>query len=441
MTEASEAFFQLTDWLTGQARPGEVISAWLRGEDSDFVRFSRRRVRQAGHVRERELTVTLSDGRRQVQATLDLAGAPEVDRPRLAAALGDARQTLAHLPDDPYLLLPAEVRSTVDAHPSDLPDPRQALEALFESCGDADLAGLWASGPVYAGFASSSGQRNWFERATFHLDWSLHLPDGQAVKAVHAGERWDPALLRQAAARAAGHLKRLRRPAVPLAPARYRAYLAPATLRELLAALPHDSFEIRSWRTRQTPWLRLVEGARHLHPALTLREDHRGGLGPRFTPAGFVLPDQVVLVRDGLAGEPLADPRGAKEHGVAVNAAGEAPAALAVDAGGLPEEEVLATLGSGLYLSNLWYGNLSDRADCRVTGMTRYACFRVEGGEIAEPLAPMRFDDSLYGLLGERLLALTRERTLLPDDRTYEGRSTASMRLPGAVVEGLRLVL
>ncbi len=73
--------------------------------------------------------------------------------------------------------------------------------------------------------------------------------------------------------------------------------------------------------------------------------------------------------------------------------------------------------------------------------MTRYACFRVEGGEIAEPLAPMRFDDSLYGLLGERLLALTRERALLPDDHTYEGRSTASMRLPGAVVEGLRLVL
>ncbi len=433
MTEASEAFQELADWLTGQARPGEVISAWLRGEDSDFVRFSRRRVRQAGHVRERELTVTLSDGARQVRATLDLAGPPEVDRPRLAATLGEARQTLAHLPDDPYLLLPAEVRSTVDVHPSDLPDPRQALEALFRSCGDSDLTGLWTSGPLYAGFASSSGQRNGFEQATFHLDWSLHLPDGQAVKATLAGERWDPALLQQAAARAAGLLERLRRPAVPLPPGRYRAYLAPAALRELLAALPGDSFGIRSWRTRQTPLIQLVEGRRRLGPGVTLREDYRSGLGPRFTPAGFVLPDQVVLVRDGLAGEPLADARGAKEHGVAVNAASEAPAALALDPGRLPEEQVLATLGSGLYLSN--------RADCRVTGMTRYACFRVEGGEIAEPLAPMRFDDSLYGLLGDRLLALTRERALLPDDHTYEGRSTASMRLPGAVVEGLRLVL
>ncbi len=350
MTEASETFLELADWLTAQARPGEVLGAWLRGEDSDFVRFSRGRGRQAGHVRERELTVTLSDGRRQVRATQDLAGPPEVDRPRLAAMIAQARGTLACLPDDPYLLLPAEARNTADVHPSDLPDPQQALAALFASCGGADLAGLWASGPVYAGFASSSGQRNWFERATFHLDWSLHLPDGQAVKATFAGERWDPARLQQAATRAAGHLARLARPATPLAPGRYRAYLAPAALRELLAALPGDSFGVRSWRTRQTPLLQLVEGRRRLNPAVTLREDTGGGLGPRFTPAGFVLPDQVLLVRGGLVGEPLAGPRGAKEHGVAVNAAGETPAALALDAGGLPEEQVLAaraTSGTG----------------------------------------------------------------------------------------------
>ena len=53
----------------------------------------------------------------------------------------------------------------------------------------------------------------------------------------------------------------------------------------------------------------------------------------------------------------------------------------------------------------------------------------------------MRFDDTLYRMLGENLEALTRERELLLDPSTYEGRSTASARLPGALLRALRFTL
>jgi hypothetical protein len=53
----------------------------------------------------------------------------------------------------------------------------------------------------------------------------------------------------------------------------------------------------------------------------------------------------------------------------------------------------------------------------------------------------MRFDDTIFNLLGTGLLALTRDRELRVEDSTYEGRSTAAMVLPGALVEGLRLTL
>ncbi len=39
-----------------------------------------------------------------------------------------------------------------------------------------------------------------------------------------------------------------------------------------------------------------------------------------------------------------------------------------------------------------------------ITGMTRYACFWVEKGEIVAPIENLRFDDYLYRFLGEGLI-------------------------------------
>ena len=112
-----------------------------------------------------------------------------------------------------------------------------------------------------------------------------------------------------------------------------------------------------------------------------------------------------------------------------------------LDGGSLPMAEALAQLGTGIWISNLWYLNFSDRANCRITGMTRFATFWVENGKIQAPLNVMRFDESLYRLLGENLLALTHERELLIPNDTYLERSTASARMPGALVRDFRFVL
>src|SRR5438132_10066201 len=111
------------------------------------------------------------------------------------------------------------------------------------------------------------------------------------------------------------------------------------------------------------------------------------------------------------------------------------------EAGSLSKNDVLAKLGTGLYISNLWYLNFSDRPAGRITGMTRFATFWVENGKIVAPVTPMRFDDSVYRILGESLIDFTRERELLPDSSTYGERQTASARLPGALLKALRFTL
>ncbi len=135
--------------------------------------------------------------------------------------------------------------------------------------------------------------------------------------------------------------------------------------------------------------------------------------------------------------------RSAAEYGLSANGAdsGEYPGALQMRAGDLAQENILKELGTGLYISNLWYLNYSDQSAGRMTGMTRFATFWVENGEIQAPVSTMRFDDSVYSLLGSELLGLTRERELLLSASTYDQRQTSSNLLPGALIGQLTLTL
>jgi predicted Zn-dependent protease len=109
--------------------------------------------------------------------------------------------------------------------------------------------------------------------------------------------------------------------------------------------------------------------------------------------------------------------------------------------GNLSASDALAALDRGLYIGNLWYLNFSDRPACRMTGMTRFASFWVEHGKIVAPVNVMRFDDSLFRLLGDRLVGLTSQRELVVDANSYRSRNVASMRLPGAVVSEMAFTL
>jgi predicted Zn-dependent protease len=186
----------------------------------------------------------------------------------------------------------------------------------------------------------------------------------------------------------------------------------------------------------------MQEGAT-LSPAVTFVENTAEGIAAGFQGDGFVKPPRVTLIEAGRLKDALVSPRSAREYGLQTNAAngGEGPESLDVLGGTLEDDAVLKALDSGLYVSNLWYLNFSDRPAGRITGMTRFATFWVEQGRIVAPLTPMRFDDSLYRMLGDNLVALTRRRELLPDPSTYGARSTSSARLPGALLRSLRFTL
>jgi len=435
-----QRFFELADRLERELGAGETLLLGLDAERSDFVRFNRGRVRQAGSVEQRTLELRLVRAGRQASTTLELGDAAS-DLALAGDSLAALRDSLGGLPEDPWLLINETPASTDTARRGVLPEADAVVDSVVGAAKGRDLVGIYAGGTILRGFANSLGQRNWHEVDSYNFDWSLHGA-GRAVKGMIAGFEWDPAAFAERLEAAARALALLEAAPRSIAPGEVRAYLAPRAMEELIGLLAWDAFSGRLRATKQSPLLRMEQGAT-LAPAVTLRETGVDGIAPPFQADGFVKPPAVTLIEAGRLGAALVAPRTAKEHGLEPNGAeaDEVPESLELGAGTLAQDDALAALDTGLYIGNLWYLNYSDRSSCRITGMTRFATFWVEGGRIVAPVAAMRFDDTLYRMLGENLEALTRERELLLDPSTYEGRSTASARLPGALLRALRFTL
>lgn len=437
---AREHFNGLLAFLQEQLAGEEGFTLGYNAEDSAFIRFNQGRVRQAGTVRQVYVTLALYRGLRHAESKLALSGEREADLSLLQQAVQQLRAILPGLPDDPYLRLNREAWRSESSDAVAPQDAAAMAVQISELAQGLDLVGFLAAGPQYQGFASSWGAFGWHVASSFNLEFSLFHGNAQAVKSTYAGERWDVEVFAGKLHGARQQLAYLGRPLRALAPGDYRAYLSPAALEELFGLFCWG-FGAQALASGGSPLQRLFSGKAALSPLLSMDERIEGGLAPAFTREG---PRQAVtLIRAGQPGERLVSSRSAAEYGLTANGAcsGEYPLSLRVHGGELEEGEVLARLGSGLYIGNLWYCNFSDLPAGRLTGMTRFATFWVEDGEIQAPVSTMRFDDSLFSFFGEHLEALSRTPELLLPGGTYGARQTGSMALPGALLSRFTLTL
>lgn len=438
-----EAYFNQVAAVVDRALvAGERHATWFSAERSDFVRMNRGKVRQPGHVVQRYLDIRLIRGARHATHSLSLTGDLAADARTIADAVTGLRSALPELADDPHLLLPSVIASSSATRNGAMPSADAMVDTILGAANGHDLVGLLAAGPVYRGFCNSEGQRNWHATTTFNLQWSLYHRADKAVKSTYAGFAWDDAELQQRMGSAVERLALISRPPKSLQPGKYRAYLAPTAMEEIAGMLCWGGFSGRALATQQSSLAKMKDGAR-LDPRVFLGEDTSRGVAPAFQAEGFTRPSQVPLIAEGLLVGSLVSPRTAREFDLQANGANahEMPESLAMEGGTLPEREALAALDTGLAIGNLWYLNYSDRPACRMTGMTRFATFWVENGRVVAPVDVLRFDDTIYRMLGDKLEALTVERELLLESNTYGSRMLTSTTLPGALLSEMQFTL
>lgn len=439
---------RLFDRLASRAQAAvgsdEAFTLGLSAETSDFVRFNHGQVRQAGTVAQATLDLRwVGAGRAATQSwTLSLDG--DRDEAALDAAIEGLRALLPALPEDPHLLLDTVPRTEASGSGDAQPTPDEVIDAVVSAAHGEDLVGFYQAGPVHRALASSHGHRLWRSSRSYALDYSLFAGGDRAVKRLVAGTAWDPSAVEADVATARAMLPALRRPPRVVPPGAYRAWLSPAAVAEIVELLSWSGdFGARAQQLGTSSFSRHARGEAALHPRLAIAEHVSAGLATPWNADGFARPDRTALFEGGRHVGALVAPRTAVELGLKTNGAdaAEAPVALSIHPGDLPDADVLAALGTGVWVGNLWYLNHTDRAAARLTGMTRFATFWVEDGEIVAPLAVMRFDDSLDRLWGSELEAIGATAAFLPATSTYGGRSLGSMSVPGMLVRELRFAL
>ena len=254
-----EHFFDLADRLTRELHTDEALLLHLSAERSDFVRFNQGRVRQAGSVEQRLLSVRLVHERRQAAATIAIAGNGD-DLGLARAMIARLRDALTQLPEDPWLMIAESPQATSIERRGVLAPAEAVVQQVVAAAKGRDLVGLYAAGTNYRGFANSFGQRNWHEIDSFNLDWSLHRYTDKAVKASYAGFDWERAAFEAKLEAATDELALLALPPRTIEPGEYRAYLAPRALEDLTGLLCWDAFSAKARATRQSPLLRMEHG-------------------------------------------------------------------------------------------------------------------------------------------------------------------------------------
>ena len=141
-----EYFNDLVDCVGAGLQGPEIYTCTFRAEDSDFIRFNRSAVRQAGTVRQRSLSLDLIKGLRHAGGSITLTGELRQDRTLLSCLLGELRQRLPFLPEDPHLLYATEVCSSATAGCNKLPESSEAVDSILHVGRLFDLVGLYAAG-------------------------------------------------------------------------------------------------------------------------------------------------------------------------------------------------------------------------------------------------------------------------------------------------------
>lgn len=437
------SFNQLIETLLIKKLSTEEFTVKLHSERSQFTRFNRAKVRQTGCVADGWIELNLMLDKRSSFRQFPFTGNLEVDWQIAYNALEELRQELPDLPADPYLVLPSGTNTSRETHFGKLLTPQAVVPNVLEQVAELDFAGIYAGGSVVQGYGDSNGQKHWFSTDTFTLDYSIFTNSGQAVKGTFAGSDWDANAYRAKIQDAKRQIELLSHSPKELPRGNYKTYFAPAAVADLLMMLSWGGVSEADIRQGNSAMAAIWRQEKQLSGLFNVKENFQRGLVARFNEWGEMADPEIPIISKGMLVNTLVNSRSSKEYDKNGNGANgnESLRAPEMAMGNLAFEEILPSLDTGLYVSNLHYLNWSDRPTGRITGMTRYACFWVENGEIIAPIENLRFDESLYRFWGENLIDLTNFQEFIPEVGTYESRQLGGSMVPGMLVEDFTYTL
>ncbi len=436
-------FNKLSDELFNNLEKEEYLILFFEGENSQFIRFNVGSIRQTGLVDDASLMMKYICAGKSCQGSYSITGNFDLDLKRGFEEIVRLREEAKSLPIDPFVVIPDNLGSTREIKKTNGLKNKDTVDALLPSISNLDFVGIWASGKVCRGNSNNLGQRHWFETDSFSLDYSLVTPKHQMVKGTFTGNNWDQNQYEAYIDGSRKKLQLMKRKPIKVKTGRYRTWFESAAVADLLGMFSWNGISEASLQQGCSGFGRMRYQDVELSDKFSVTEDFTSGLCPKFNSNGEISNETLDLIDKGRLKNTLISTRSAKEYNLKSNFAesGEFMRSPSMATGNLEREKILKNLGTGLYLSNIHYLNWSDNPGGRITGLTRYACFWVEGGEIKAPIETMRFDDSFYKFFGDNLIDIEDKASINPEVGTYGGRSLSATKCPGILVDNFTLTL
>ncbi len=438
-----QIFNQLSESLFSELQNGENLILSFSGETSQFIRFNNAAVRQTGLVDDTNLGLKFIANNRTIRGGFTVSGNFDIDVARGKSEIARMRLEAQEIPEDPFVVFPENTGSSHEIKPAKSLPFEHAVDAILPAMSGVDFVGVWANGRMFRGNANSLGQKHWFETESFSLDYSLVTPEHQMVKGSFTGNNWNQEDYESYVKRSREKLILMERKPIKINTGNYQTWFESAAVADFLGMFSWNGISEASLRQGCSGFGRMRHDDIRLSPKFSIVEDFSSGFCPKFNSNGEVSAEQLSLIENGELKNTLVSSRSAKEYGVESNYAesGEYMRSPKMSTGSLNHENVVSEIGEGLYLSNIHYLNWSDNAGGRITGLTRYACFWVENGEIIAPIETMRFDDSFYNFFGGKLIEVEDKFSVNPEVETYGGRSLGATTCPGILVDSFALTL
>ena len=444
-------FTNLSEFLLNRITDNEFLSLNLSSEKSRFCRFNEGKVRQDGTVNDAVLHATLTtlskNAPKHLSMSVSLSQNFDQDCQKTATLLASLRNDLAQIPCDPYARVPCFDHKSNDQGAGTLIPQEDVVQNILPTLGSFLPTGIYSGGHILRGQTSSAGSSHWFSTPSWVLDYSLYGTGERAWKGFLGGTSWNQQNWFDKIEQARVQLDVLERPWHSVQPGKYRVYLAPDAVADLLWFLG-SIFSEASLRRKSSPLCLVKSGSVSFSPHLNFAEDFGLGDTPGFTSEGELIPKYTPLVTNGELQNTLVGSRSAKEYNIPSNGASNSEMVRAAhlnisnqNEGTFSEKDALRRLDTGLYISNLHYLNWSDRPKGRITGMTRYACFWVKNGQLEFPIENLRWDDTLFNLFGGQMEATTATVSTFPFSGSYGMRSIGSHRCPGVLLKSMNFTL
>jgi predicted Zn-dependent protease len=403
--------------VLGQLPHGAEADARLTGGDWGTMRFANGRIHQP-HLESGQLLSlrVASDHRLGTATTTDLtkAGIAAVVRQAVAiAAVSPVERKFPGFPEGSRKV-PVVAYSESTARLTPEAQGRlaaSALDAAEAEIPDGRVSGVVNAGHEFLAVANTAGLSRFSRRTVVMSSVLVDRPSADPqVSGWSEGAHWDAAALdtAQLGREAAGRVARSAPGSVK--PGKYRVLLGGSAAADLVSYLGYLGF---NGHGEEEGWSCLGKhrGRRVLPEGMTLLDD---GLSPKTIPQAIDFEGlekrRTPLVENGVAGNAVVDlvtagrlgvsPTG---HGVPPESPygewGPNPTQVRVLGGTATEEELIKETRRGILVTRFHYVRVVHPAQSLLTGMTRDGTYRIENGEVTEPLRNLRFTESILGAL------------------------------------------